>query len=101
MEVSFSNVSLPLLKEKEELILMRKLADFPQEILNAIEKLDPSKITKYAMDLSSQFHTFYNACRVKGEDLELMKSRILLIQCTKQVIKNVLDILGIEAPERM
>lgn len=101
VEVSFSNVSLPLLKEKEELILMRKLADFPLEISSAIEKLDPSKITKYAMELSSQFHTFYNACRVKGENMELMKSRILLIQCTKQVIKNVLDILGIEAPERM
>ncbi|MFZ7132648.1 MAG: arginine--tRNA ligase [Eubacteriales bacterium] len=101
VEVSFSSVTLSLLKEKEELNLIRKLADFPQEIISAAEKLDPSKITKYALDLASGFHTFYNACRVKGEDTELMKSRILLIQCTKQVIKNVLDILGIEAPERM
>ncbi|WP_343030062.1 arginine--tRNA ligase [Alkalibaculum sporogenes] len=101
VEVSFSQVTLTLLKEKEEILLIRKLADLPQEIIMAIEKLDPSKITKYALDLSSDFHSFYNACRVKLEDEELMKSRIILIQCTKQVIENCLGILGVSAPEIM
>ncbi len=101
IEVSFSQVSLALLKEKEEITLIRKLADLPQEIIKAGEKLDPSKITKYVLDLSSDFHSFYNACRVKVEDEELMKARIILIQCTRQVIKNCLDILGVNAPEKM
>ncbi len=101
VEASFSQVTLALLKEKEEIALIRKLADLPQEIIKAGEKLDPSKITKYVLDLSGDFHSFYNACRVKVEDEQLMKARIILIQCTRQVIKNCLDILGVSAPEKM
>ncbi|MFZ7121516.1 MAG: arginine--tRNA ligase [Eubacteriaceae bacterium] len=101
IKVDFSQVTLSLLKEKEELELIRKLADLPQEILTAINKLDPSRITKYALELSSNFHSFYNACRVITEDEELKKARIMLIECTKQVIRNVLDILGVNAPDRM
>lgn len=101
MEISFQNVALSQLRTKEELTLIRKLADFPLEIITSADRLDPSRITKYALDLASSFHTFYNACRVKTEDVELMKARILLIQCTRQVIKNILDILAIDAPEKM
>jgi len=101
VEVSFSQVTLTLLKEKEELEIIRKLADLPQEFITGIEKLDPSRITKYTLDLASTFHSFYNACRVKVEDEELMKARIVLIQCTKQVLKNCLDMLGVSAPESM
>jgi arginyl-tRNA synthetase len=53
------------------------------------------------MDVASYFHSFYNACRVKGEEEELMKARLLLVSATRTVIKNVLDILSINAPERM
>lgn len=101
IKVNFSQVTLSLLTEKEELELIRKLADLPQEVLTAINKLDPSRITKYALELSSNFHSFYNACRVITEDEELKKARIMLIECTKQVIRNVLDILGVNAPDRM
>lgn len=90
-----------LLKEKEEKELIRILAELPVEINSAVEKMDPSKITRYAMDVASGFHSFYNACRVRTEDLPLMKARVELVRCVQRVLKNVTIILGIQAPERM
>lgn len=93
--------NLTLLREKEELTLLDMLSNLPNEIIVAEEKMDPSRITHYAMDLAAAFHSFYNACRVRVEDIELMKARRTLIKGTKQVLANVLGILGIDAPERM
>lgn len=89
------------LVEKEELNLLEILSGFPDEILTAEDKLDPSRITRYAIDLASAFHTFYNACHVRVEDKSLMKARVALIEATQQVIQNALGILGVSAPERM
>lgn len=58
-----------------------------------------SPITPWIWPLRS--HSFYNACRVRVEDTGLMKARLALIKGTKQVLANVLGILGIDAPERM
>ncbi|QSX08153.1 arginine--tRNA ligase [Alkalibacter rhizosphaerae] len=103
MEEDLSKVELDytLLKEKEERELIRILAELPVEIDAAVEKMDPSKITRYAMDVASGFHTFYNACRVRTDDMPLMKARVELVRSVQRVLKNVTTILGIEAPERM
>ena len=93
--------NLTLLREKEELTLLNMLSTLPNEIIVAEEKMDPSRITHYAMDLAAAFHSFYNACRVRVEDTGLMRARLALIKGTKQVLANVLGILGIDAPERM
>lgn len=98
-EDNFNNLSL--LKDKEELELIEKISCFPQEIEDAALSFDPSKITKYVVGVASLFHTFYNAKRVKVEDENLMKARIMLIKAVKVTIKNALDVLGISAPERM
>lgn len=90
-----------LLKEKEEKELMEKIITFPEEIEASVLTYDPSRITKFAIDVSSAFHTFYNACRVKTDDENLMKARISLITLTKNTIKNTLSILGVEAPQSM
>jgi arginyl-tRNA synthetase len=89
------------LVEKEELNLMEILSNFPDEILTAEDKLDPSRITRYAIDLAAAFHSFYNACHVRVEDKALMKARVALIESTQHVIQNALRILGVSAPERM
>lgn len=89
------------LVEKEELNLMEILSNFPDEILTAEDKLDPSRITRYAIDLAAAFHSFYNACHVRVSDKALMKARVALIEATQQVIQNALGILGVSAPERM
>ena len=74
---------------------------FDNEIEIAVQTYDPSRITKYALDVAAAFHTFYNSCRVKTDDKELMNARISLIVLTINVIKNNLEILGVKAPESM
>ncbi|MBU5450946.1 arginine--tRNA ligase [Acetivibrio sp. MSJd-27] len=101
VSVETADGTLVNLKEQEELDLMEKLAYFPEEISQAALTLDPSKMTKYVMELASAFHTFYNACRVMCEDKALFESRIQLVQATRIVIRNCLNLLGITAPERM
>lgn len=94
-------VNFSLLTEEFEIELIKKLSAFPQEIELSAKSLDPSRITKYVLELAALFHTFYNSCRVKGAPGELMKSRMILVDCVRIVIKNCLDILGINAPEKM
>ena len=90
-----------MLITEEEKALMEKIISLPEEIEIAVSTYDPSRITKFAIDVSAAFHTFYNACRVKTDDKELMQARISLIILTKNTIRNTLTILGVEAPESM
>ena len=94
-------VDLTLLSAPEEIDLIKKLAEYPDEIRIAAQSLEPSRLTRYVTDVASLFHSFYNECRVKGEEEKLMKARLLLVSAVKTVIKNVLDILSINAPDRM
>ena len=81
--------------------LIEKIASFPHEIHLCSASMEPSKLTRYVMDLSALFHSFYNSCKVMCEDKKLMEARLLLCHATKIVIKNVFDILKVEAPEKM
>ena len=92
---------LCLLHEKEEYELIMHLALLPNEILEAAKDYDPARITRYVMDLATLFHKFYNARRVKGGDEPLMQARLNLCICVRDVIKNVLGLLKITAPEKM
>ena len=91
-----------LLTDPREIELIRHIASLPHEIELAAKAYDPAKLTKYAIDLATLFHRFYDACSVKnaGSD-ELMNARILLSIAVRQVLRNVLTILKIEQPEKM
>jgi arginyl-tRNA synthetase len=95
------DADLALLNRAEEIGLIRKLAEYPEEIRISAQTLEPSRLTRYVLDVASLFHSFYNACRVKGEEENLMKARLILVDCTRIVIRNVLNLLKINAPERM
>ena len=97
----FADISADVLKEKEEIALLKKLCDLPEEIRMAAETREPAKITRYVMDLASAFHTFYNACRVKVEDEAVMNARLKLVDSTRIVIQGILKMLKINAPEKM
>lgn len=97
----FSQISTEVLNEKEELALLKKLCDLPEEIRMAAESREPAKITRYVMDLASAFHTFYNACRVKVEDEAVLNARLKIVDSVRIVIAGVLKMLKIEAPEKM
>ena len=95
------SVKFGTLSEDAEFELIKKLTLLPEEIRLSAKSLDPSRITKYVLELAALFHTFYNSCRVKGVSEDLMKARMVVIDCVRIVIKNCLNILGISAPERM
>ena len=92
---------LVLLKETEEKELIRHLASLTDEIINSAKNYDPAKITRYAVDLATLFHKFYNACRVNCEDEALMQARISLCLCVKNVLANILTMFRINVPESM
>lgn len=98
---AISNIDTSLLKEPEELVLLRKIADFPEEIRVAAQTLAPHRIARYVLDLAGLFHSFYNRHRVINEEAGLQDARLLLMQVTRVTIKNALSILGVSAPEYM
>ena len=93
---------LTLLDNPREIELIRHLAALPGEIVAAAKTYDPSKLTKYAVDLATLFHRFYDACSVKNaESPEIRGARILLCKAVLQTLRNVLTILKITQPEKM
>lgn len=90
-----------LLHAPEEKELIRHIASYPDEIVRAAEKLDPSCITKYVINLATLFHKFYNACRVKGTEEPLMQARLSLCTAAQTVIRNVLTMFQVSVPDSM
>ncbi|MBQ9737334.1 MAG: arginine--tRNA ligase [Clostridia bacterium] len=97
----FDEISTETLIKEEELELLKKLSELPEEIKSAAISREPAKITRYVIDLASLFHTFYNSCRVKADDEELMYARLKLVDSVRIVIRGILKMLKIEAPEKM
>ena len=102
--VSFAGaeqVDATLLTEPSEMDLIRMLAAFPQEIVMAAEKYDPSRINRFVIDLASAFHRFYGSCRIQGADPALQQARLALCIGVKNAIFNVLTMFKINVPEKM
>lgn len=95
------DISLYNFTQPEEFALVTEIAKFPGEIEESVKTYDPSRITKYAIELATMFHKFYNACRVRGESEDVMLARTALCAATKTVIKNVLTMLKVSVPESM
>ena len=90
------------LEKPTELELLKHLAAFPGVVLDASKERAPFKITNYIHDLAEKVHAFYSECRVIDRDnLEVSSSRLALCKATKQVIKNALSLIGVDAPNHM
>ena len=89
-----------LLQEEEELALLRKIADFPEEISVAARTMAPQQIARYVLELAGLFHSFYNHHRVLCQDQGLQNARLLLMHVTCITIKNSLKVLGVSSPEK-
>ena len=95
------NIDATLLTEPSEMDLIRMLAAFPQEIVMAAEKYDPSRINRFVIDLASAFHRFYGNCRIQGADPAVQQARLALCIGVKNAIFNVLTMFKINVPEKM
>ena len=85
----------------EELALVKSLAQYPEELHLAARDYDPSRIDRYLAALAGDFHRFYNACRIKGEEPAVLRARLKLADCVRAVLANGLGLLGVSAPEKM
>ena len=95
------NFDLNLLTDEAETALIEKIISLPDEINQVADSLEPSRLTRYVLDLASLFHSFYNSCKVKTDDAPLTQARLALCHATRTVIRNVFSILKVSAPEKM
>ncbi len=90
-----------LLTAEEERSLVKTLAQYPEEIRLAARDYDPSRINRYLTTLAGDFHRFYNACRLKGEEAGIQAARLKLADSVRLVLANGLGLLGVNAPNKM
>ena len=93
------NIASLSITDARKLIL--KLEDFKSLIKNSAESRQVYTICRYVQELAAEFHSFYNSTRVITDDLELTKSRLMIVWAFKNVLANALAILAVTAPERM
>jgi arginyl-tRNA synthetase len=85
----------------EERLLVLELLDFPRVIQNAAARREVHPLPTYLETLATRFHQFYTVHRVLVDDEELRARRLALCAATKTVLRTGLDLLGVEAPEKM
>jgi arginyl-tRNA synthetase len=96
-----TNVDFKLLTmdiEKKVVMLLSRFSDAVDQVSQTYK---PLLLTRYCLDLSQAFNEFYHACPILKEDEEILKARLLIVDCVRQVLKNALNLIGIEAPEQM
>ena len=96
-----SDVDMSILNGETEQALIKQIAQFCEEVKLAARDYDPSHINRYLQELAACFHRFYNACRIKGEELKVQAARLKLADDTRVVLKNGLKLIGVDAPEKM
>jgi arginyl-tRNA synthetase len=87
----------PLAPAEKELI--KRLTDFPQTVREAADRRGPQLLPAYAIRLADDYHRFYQACRVLGDPAQAF--RLGLCRAAQQVVARCLDLVGVEAPDRM
>lgn len=91
-----------LLVNEKEIDLLKLLNEFPFVIADAALNRSPNKICNYVQKLATYFHSFYNSCKVINlDDPILTNQRLNLLLATKIVLKNALDLIAINSPEKM
>ena len=95
------NADLSPLVEEQELQILQKLLDYPEQIEGAARELAPHLLAFYLKDLAGGFHSYYNSTRLLVDDDRIKQARLALAAAIRQVLRNGLEILGVGAPDRM
>lgn len=93
--------ALHRLIEPQEKHLLTVLQKYPETLNAAATQYSPHLLAFYLRDLADALHSYYNAHKFLGEDVELQTARLALIRATQQVLVNGLALLGVSAPETM
>lgn len=98
---SFIDIDPSLLKEPEELALIKMMSRYPEMIEGAVRSLEPHRITFYLNEIAGIFHSYYNKNKVISDDNNLTAARLFFVKTIRIILKNALAILGVSAPEKM
>ena len=97
-----SDASCSHLEHQKEIDLMKFLATFPDVVLDAALSFTPSKVTNYTQKLAQLFHAFYNECKVIDlSNIEVSQQRLALVEASRITMRNALDLVGVNAPNKM
>ena len=97
-----ADLDLSLLKEKDEIVLIKKLSEFPTKMNEIHDSLEPRKLATYLEEVAASYHKFYGNHKVINIDnIPLSYARKNLCNATQIILKTGLAILGITAPEKM
>jgi len=95
------NPKLNLLNHETELELIKQLIKLPEIIEDTANDYQVQRLPHYAMEVARLFHRFYSDCKVLGDYKEMQNARLSLVLATKIVLENILDLMGINKPEKM
>lgn len=90
-----------LLENTEAQQVLKELAAFPERVVQAMERLEPSIVTRHLIDIAQSFNRFYHECPILVEDAALKQARLALVECTCTVLRTGLALIGLKAPERI
>jgi arginyl-tRNA synthetase len=96
-----ASIDASLLENSEAQQVLKELAVFPDRVLQAMEKLEPSVISRHLIDIAQSFNRFYHECPILVDDAALKTARLALVQSTCTVLRVGLGLIGLQAPERI
>jgi len=99
--VDIDKVDLTLLVGPEAQAVLKEIYVFPLRIKQAMEKLEPSLISRYLVDLAQTFNRFYHECPIVIDDAQLREARLAIVRATVITLRNGLELIGIAAPEEI
>ncbi len=94
-------IDYSLITDADSIDLLKEINRFPQVVLDAADKYEPSQIARFAVAVAQSFNKFYNVNRINIEDVALKNSRAALVKLTRKTIKDAMALLGIDCPEQM
>ena len=99
--VGLEDIDTTKLLDKEAVEVIKKISEYPDVIVSAVNKNEPSLISRHIIDVAQSFSRFYNEHQIICDDVETKKARVALTKAVGHVIKSGLSILGIKTPEKM
>jgi len=95
------DVDFSVFTDSDSFNAIKKLEGFKEAVLNAHDKYEPFMVTRYIVGLAQEFNRFYHECPIITDDERVKKARLLLTLTVNRVLKKGMELLGMEAPEKM
>ena len=96
-----NHINFESFETEKELELIKELNNYPEILRNVAKTFKPHHLANYLISVGQKFNEFYHSCPVLSDDVNKTKARLLLVDCTRQIISNGLGMMGIESPQEM